>query len=142
MHRNTFVDAPRCMNEQQMLVASSHFAAPVFLAGQISGTEGYCEAIRSGLHAALNCVAYLRDLALPVLPVTTAYGSLLSYATNSATTHYQPKHVNFGDQPPLDPPIRNKRERYKALAARAKHDLDEYFNELKQLGLFDQAGNA
>lgn len=135
MHRNTFVDSPRCLNPDQTLQGRSAESVPVYLAGQVSGTEGYCEAIRSGLQAALNCTAYLRDIEMPDIPVTTAFGSLLAYATDPTVKDYQPKHVNFGDQPPIDPPIRNKRQRYAALAKRGKAALDDYCQALFACGL-------
>ena len=122
MHRNTFVDAPHVLDRT--------FAVPgtrVRLAGQITGTEGYTEAIASGLLAALNTFADLRSLPQVQLPQTGAFGSLVAYATDPATEGYQPMHVNFGIVPPLEGQrIRNKRERYAAYAARACSDLDSY----------------
>ncbi len=54
MHRNTFVDAPRLLDDHLRLrtAASEELGTPVYVAGQLAGTEGYCEAIRSGLHVA------------------------------------------------------------------------------------------
>ncbi len=50
MHRNTFVDAPRLLDDHLRLrtAASEGSGTPVYVAGQLAGTEGYCEAIRSG----------------------------------------------------------------------------------------------
>lgn len=134
MHRNTFLDAPRCMNATQRLSLDSNHV-PVFLAGQIAGTEGYCEAIRSGIHAAISCCALLAGKTAPVLPDETAYGALLAYACNPETVDYQPKHVNFGDMPPLAKRIKNKGERYSAFAERGEHALRAYRNQLDSLGL-------
>ena len=122
MHRNTFIDAPH--------VLDCTFAVPgttVRFAGQITGTEGYTEAIASGLLAALNTYADLTGTAAVALPVTGALGSLVAYATDPATEGYQPMHVNFGLVPPLaDGVKRGKRERYHAYAERALADLDAY----------------
>lgn len=121
MHRNSFVDAPR--------VLDGSFAVPgttVRLAGQITGTEGYVEAIASGLLAALNTYADLTQAPHVVLPDTTAFGALVAYATNPATEPYQPMHVNFGLVPPLEGRRMRKGERYAAYAARAKDDLAAY----------------
>ena len=60
------------------------------------------------------------------LPATGALGSLVAYATDPATEHYQPMHVNFGLVPALEGAPRNKAERRAALAARAREDLDAY----------------
>ncbi len=118
MHRNSFVDAPR--------VLDASFAVPgtqVRLAGQITGTEGYVEAIASGLLAAVNTYADLTGRERLTLPKTTAFGSLVAYATDLDTDPYQPMHVNFGLVPPLEGRRMRKGERYAAYAARAKADL-------------------
>lgn len=121
MHRNTFVDAPR--------VLDSTFAVPgtsVRLAGQITGTEGYVEAIASGMLAAANTAAEIRGMDTVALPNTGALGALVAYATNPDTSPYQPMHVNFGLVPPLGGKRMRKGERYKAYAERARADLKAY----------------
>jgi methylenetetrahydrofolate--tRNA-(uracil-5-)-methyltransferase len=119
MHRNTFVDAPRLLDETFALRSDPR----VRFAGQITGTEGYAEAAMSGLLAALNTWADIVGAEPAVLPPTTAFGALTAYATNPATTDYQPMHVNFGLVPPLEERVRGKRERYAAYADRATRDL-------------------
>ncbi len=121
MHRNTFVDSPRALD--------STFAVPgtqVRLAGQITGTEGYVEAIASGLLAALNTYADIEGLPSVSLPRTSALGALVAYATDPDTHPYQPMHVNFGLVPPLDGPRMRKRERYRAYAERGAKDMACY----------------
>lgn len=122
MHRNTFVDAPHVLDRS--------FAVPgttVRLAGQITGTEGYTEAVASGLLAALNTFADMRGLDHVSLPDTSVFGALVSYATDPACVDYQPMHVNFGIIPPLeDGKRRSKRDRYTAYADRGGRDLQAY----------------
>ncbi|MBR3318647.1 MAG: methylenetetrahydrofolate--tRNA-(uracil(54)-C(5))-methyltransferase (FADH(2)-oxidizing) TrmFO [Atopobiaceae bacterium] len=128
MHRNTFVDSPR--------VLDATFAIPgtqVRLAGQITGTEGYVEAIASGLLAGLNTVAELRGLAHVELPRTSVFGALVAYATDPNTAPYQPMHVNFGIMPALGGKKLRKRERYQAYAARGKADLASYVESRPEL---------
>ena len=137
MHRNTFIDAPRLLDRRNRLVTpqADVLGVPVYVAGQLAGTEGYCEAIRSGLHVALAVTADLAGIALPELPTETVFGALLAYATDPATKDYQPMHVNFGLMAPLSPPVRNKRARYQAYADRANEALAGYKGALAEAGL-------
>lgn len=128
MHRNTFVDSPRALD--------STFAIPgttVRLAGQITGTEGYVEAIASGVLAAANVAAELRGDACVSLPTTSVFGALVAYATNPLTTPYQPMHVNYGIIEPLGGKRLRKGERYRAYAERARRDLRAYLQERPDL---------
>lgn len=139
MHRNTFIDAPKVLDARLRLKGS---AVPVYFAGQVSGTEGYCEAIMSGLYAALAVAAQIAGKPLPPLPRETAFGSLVAYATDPATRDYQPMHVNFGIVPPLEKHIRNKRDRYAAFAKRGHDAADAYRSELQRAGLMPDRSAA
>lgn len=141
MHRNTFVDAPRLLDARLRLTtpAASALGVPLYIAGQLAGTEGYAEAIYAGLHAALAVTAELKGEVLPPLPPQTAFGALLAYATNPATQNYQPLHVNFGIMPALEAPVRNKRERFAAYAERGATALTAYREELVKRGLMPSA---
>ena len=142
MHRNTFVDAPRLLDDHLRLrtAASEELGTPVYVAGQLAGTEGYCEAIRSGLHVAFSVAADLRGAYLPSVPREMVFGSLLAYATDPNTVDYQPMHVNFGILPPLEIRIRNKKERYQAYADRSRAALAVYRAQLVGVGLIVEEG--
>ena len=137
MHRNTFIDAPSLLDPTLRLgcAADAGCVAPVFVAGQLSGTEGYVEAIRSGLHAALSVAALARGVEAPALPQETVFGALLAYATDVGTVDYQPSHVNFGMMVPLDRHIRQKQQRYEAYAKRGAEALEGYVAALAECGL-------
>ena len=129
MHRNTFVDAPHVLDATFGVAGSQ-----VRLAGQITGTEGYMEAVATGLLAALNTYAEAIGADPVTLPRTGALGSLVAYATDPDTVGYQPMHVNFGLVPPLeDGKRRGKRDRYQAYAERAHVDLDAYLSSRPEL---------
>ena len=132
MHRNTFIQAPRLLDRNLRLRGVD---APVYVAGQLSGTEGYCEAIASGLMCALFVYAQLQGMQAPLLPVETAFGALLDYATDPATQDYQPMHVNFGILQPLDQHIRNKGMRYAAYAERGSRAMEGYVADIHAKGL-------
>lgn len=129
MHRNTFVDSPHVLDKTFRIPGTS-----IRLAGQITGTEGYTEAIASGLLAALNTVCDLEGAEPVSLPDTSVLGALASYATDPATVDYQPMHVNFGIIPPLEDGVRrSKRDRYAAYSKRGEKDLDAYLKSRPDL---------
>jgi methylenetetrahydrofolate--tRNA-(uracil-5-)-methyltransferase len=124
MHRNTFVDAPRLLTGTLGLRGDER----IRIAGQLAGTEGYLEAAAGGLIASLGLVSFLRGTEPPLLPPESAFGALLAHATDPATGPYQPMHVNLGILPPLDPPVRDKRERNAAYAARGLAVLERFLS--------------
>ena len=121
MHRNTFINSPKLLNSDLSLKKYPN----VFFAGQLSGVEGYMESASSGIIAGINAVNRLKNKEPLILPKYTMIGALLGYITDETVENFQPMGANFGIIPPLDIKIRDKRERYMALAERS---LD-WFNE-------------
>ena len=120
MHRDTFMDSPRLLEPNLSLKSDPR----LFFAGQLTGVEGYTESAASGILAGLNAARFANgDLPL-VLPETTMLGALIHYITDSSVTDFQPMGANMGVLPPLPKKIRNKEERYQALADRALADLE------------------
>lgn len=115
MHRNTFIDSPRLLDETLALRSRPR----VRFAGQITGTEGYLEAAASGLLAGINTYADVCGLRPFTLPVASVFGALVAYSTDPRTKPYQPLHVNYGIISPLEQRVRGKQERYFAYAERA-----------------------
>jgi methylenetetrahydrofolate--tRNA-(uracil-5-)-methyltransferase len=128
MHRNTYLNSPEILKPT---LEMRDFPG-IFLAGQISGVEGYIESAASGIVAALNVYAKLRGFKEVILPPTTALGSLLLYISNENIENFQPMHVNFGLLPPLGKKMR-KRERYEAYAKRAISDLKAFLAQREEL---------
>lgn len=135
MHRNSFIDAPHALETGFKIPGTQ-----IHLAGQITGTEGYVEAIATGLYAALCVHAEILGAALPVLPQTGALGALLAYAQDPQTQDYQPMHVNFGIVPPLETSIRSKAERRAALVKRAYQDMQVFIDQRSDLFGAEQHG--
>ncbi len=115
IHRNTFVDAPKTLSPSLELLARPG----VFLAGQITGVEGYVESAACGLWLGLSLAARLHGRELPPPPPESALGALLSHLRREAK-HFQPSNVNFGLSPEL--PGRNKKACRKALYASRARD--------------------
>lgn len=128
MHRNTFINSPQLLNASYSMRSDKR----IFFAGQITGVEGYMESASSGIMAGLNAARYLLGKEPLVLPNTTVTGALARYISDETVTNFQPMGANFGMLPPLPEKIRDKSERYTAIAERGMRDLEEY---LKSLGL-------
>ena len=97
IHRNTFVCAPRVLDGSLQMPRRPG----LFIAGQLSGVEGYVESAAMGLVAGGNAarLALGQELATP--PADTAHGALIRHLTASNPAHFQPSNVNFGLFPPL-----------------------------------------
>ena len=122
MHRNTFINAPALLRPTLQF----HNRDDLFFAGQITGVEGYVGNIGTGLLAGINAANRLQGRPLWTLPETTMLGALCHYVTHADPKDFQPMKANFGLMPPLDPPVRNKRDRVAAYSARALADLDAF----------------
>ena len=120
MHRNTFINSPALL----LPTLQWRGRGDLFFAGQITGTEGYVGSTAGGLLAGLNAARLCRGLPPVILPETTMMGALFHYVTQAASAEFQPMKANFGLLPPLEPPVRNKRQRYVAYAERALADLE------------------
>ena len=121
MHRNTFLDSPRVLCQDFSMKKSAN----LFFAGQITGVEGYMESASSGIMAGINVVRRLQGKESLCLPKTTMIGALSGYISDESVAGFQPMGANFGILPPMKSSIRDKKERYAALARRSLAILEE-----------------
>ena len=104
IHRNTYVTAPEVLTPTMELKNRPG----TYLAGQISGVEGYLESAATGLWLGLF-LAGKADLP----PQETAMGALLSHLRTPAK-RFQPSNVHFGLMPALNrkAPKKKRKELY------------------------------
>lgn len=121
MHRNSFLDSPRLLNKDFSLRSNEN----VYFAGQITGVEGYMESASSGLLAGLNAVRKANGEPPLLLGENTMLGALTDYISDPSVKNFQPMGANFGILPPIEPKIRDKKERYAALSKRALDELEK-----------------
>lgn len=88
------------------------------------------ESASSGILAGLNAARRLRGQETLVLPETTMMGALSRYISGYAGKDFQPMGANFGILPPLPERVRDKRERYLALAVRASGGLRNFLEKV------------
>jgi methylenetetrahydrofolate--tRNA-(uracil-5-)-methyltransferase len=119
VHRNTFVNAPELLTAELQLRARPH----VFLAGQITGVEGYVESAGSGFLCAVMLAARLLGTVAPTIPEGTALAGLLVH-TGRKQPNYQPSNITWACMPPHANRRLKKRDRYAALASRALTAFD------------------
>jgi len=128
VHRNTYLEAPRCLSETLEVRARPG----LYVAGQLCGVEGYVESTAMGLLAGIHASFRLRGEAPPLPPPETAHGSLLRYLGTPRADRFQPMNVNYGLFPPLaSEPRLPRRERNERLAARALAALAPYAAQVR-----------
>ena len=119
MHRNTFLKSPGLLDNSYQVIERPG----LYFAGQMTGVEGYVESAGSGLVAGLSLAERLNGREAPVFPRSTALGAMAQYIS-TPIRDFQPMNCCFGliESLPVEPgkkPIRNKVQRYEAVAARS-----------------------
>ena len=126
IHRNTYLDAPKVLDEYQRLRGAERF----FVAGQFSGVEGYVESAAQGLWAGENAFRAARGLELLIPPPSTALGALLRHLRDlGQRKEFAPANVNFGlfDPPPETVP---KSQRSNWRVDKAREDLTDFLSDV------------
>ncbi len=128
IHRNTYINAPTLLTETLQLRAHPS----IFIAGQLSGVEGYTESIASGLLAGRYAAAFARGQQPTPAPRLSANGSLTHYITHAESKRFQPANITFDLLPPLEEElrkkIRDKKERHRIQCERALTAWDTWLS--------------
>ena len=136
IHRNAYVNSPAALGEALTLRDDDR----VFLAGQMTGVEGYTESLGTGLLAGINLARRLAGRPATVPPPTTMLGSLYRYLREADPRHFQPMNANFGLVAPLGEGQRgggaegqkrlSKEQRKERIVARAREDFEKWMATL------------
>ncbi len=130
VHRNTFINAPLFLGRDLTLKMKK----TLFIAGQISGVEGYIESTAMGLLAGINAARMMKGLDVPVVPPSTSHGALVRHITESESKHFQPSNINFGlfPVPAAALKIRDKKRRRQMIAEKALEDWGRYLEMVNE----------
>lgn len=121
MHKNIYVNGPKILNSVYRMKKYPN----IFIAGQLSGVEGYVESVGSGFIAGVNAarIAYGNDEL--VFPIASALGSQANYIANANPKDFQPMNANFGFFPVVESK-HSKKDRKQMLAKRSLDSLKEW----------------
>jgi methylenetetrahydrofolate--tRNA-(uracil-5-)-methyltransferase len=115
IHRNSYVNSPAALTACLALPDEPR----VYLAGQITGVEGYTESAATGILAGMNLARTLGGEEPLLPPVDTMLGALYRYLREADPRHFQPMNANFGLLDELSERVRDKRRKRELFAERA-----------------------
>jgi methylenetetrahydrofolate--tRNA-(uracil-5-)-methyltransferase len=124
MHRNTFIKSPIVLKRTLQTKACEN----VFIAGQLTGVEGYTESTAMGLIAAINAARLLNGAELIEMPRSTMIGALIRYITHTTMKNFQPINSNWGIiATPQDMVHYVRSRKHAEIARRSKDTFKEIF---------------
>lgn len=126
IHRNTFICAPAVLGETLQMRMDPR----VLFAGQISGVEGYIEAMATGYMAGVHAARLAQGRKPEAPPRRSAMGSLANYIANAETRNFQPMNITFALLPQLEPEdrrrMRRKVDRHRLQVELGLRDFDNW----------------
>jgi methylenetetrahydrofolate--tRNA-(uracil-5-)-methyltransferase len=132
IHRNTYICAPALLDESLRFRKEPW----LFVAGQLSGVEGYTESIATGLLAGIYAAALAGGEEPVLVPRGTALGSLVHYITHADAKDFQPANITFDLLEPLEEDVRkrvrDKKERRRMQCERALAAFDSWWGAFPQ----------
>ena len=127
IHRNTFINSSMVLNKFGNLREYPN----IFIAGQVSGVEGYLESAASGLYCAMEALRQIEGQDYLEFPESTMLASMMRYITSATNKKgkLEPMNANFGLLPPYAK-IKDKKEKKSAMAQRSLEDLQNFIRDL------------
>ncbi|MGC9367012.1 MAG: methylenetetrahydrofolate--tRNA-(uracil(54)-C(5))-methyltransferase (FADH(2)-oxidizing) TrmFO [bacterium] len=123
-HRNSYINAPEVLADRSLKIKNSE----LFIAGQLSGVEGYVESLATGLLAALEKITTDNNQQWNPPPGTTVIGGLLNHL-HTAKKDFQPIAASFGLVSPLEHKIKSKKLKKDYLAERSLNHLADWIRK-------------
>lgn len=126
MHRNTYINAPQVLKN----TFQTKKREDLFVAGQLSGVEGYMESTMSGLLCGINAYLLSKGRKLLSLSSNTMMGAIANFITTCPQKNFQPMNANFGIVSPLEQKIKDNKLKREKIVARSLEEID---NKIKIL---------
>ncbi len=130
MHRNAYIKSPYLLEPTLQISEFPH----ILVAGCLAGVEGYVEDIATGHLAGLALTALARGGEIITPPELSMHFAICKAITNVKNIPFQPVASTLGLLPPLDAPVKGKRERRTKIVERSLDSMSEYVNALKGKG--------
>ena len=126
IHRNTYIEAPKALlpNLEMRDVPN------LFIAGQLTGVEGYVESAAMGILAGLHVLAKVASKEMPPAPRETAYGALMAHLQDDTPREFAPMNINWGILPDPDPVPRDKGVKRDMKIAAAQAGLESWIEAM------------
>ena len=125
MHRNSYINAPKCLNEFSALKKYPN----IFIAGQLSGVEGYMESIASGLYIGYNMLRFLQNKPNNPLTDKTCLGAIINYIVTASENNFQPMNSNYGIIK-VDMPIKDKKQKREYILNNSLNEIKKWRDEI------------
>ncbi len=126
MHRNTYVNSPKALDPFLQVRGRPG----LFVAGQLTGVEGYLESAAIGLLTGLNAARLVAGKPPVAPPAVSVLGSLCRYLLDTPPSRFAPMNANWGIVPDLPGPIiHDKREKGRRKSARALEAMEPFAAE-------------
>jgi methylenetetrahydrofolate--tRNA-(uracil-5-)-methyltransferase len=122
MHRNAYINAPRCLNEDLSLKVAPN----LFIAGQLSGVEGYVESAAMGILAGIAYARKAEGKPFILPPKESVHGALLDYILHASTSYFEPMNANWALFPT------SKKETRQETIVLALEAIESYWKEIHE----------